>query len=53
MGDTRAFQIELESLVSQPKIYEINREIQNFAAKNLDLEKTGEFFVKEIAHIFI
>ncbi|MBO1059648.1 MAG: hypothetical protein HEQ14_01565 [Aphanizomenon flos-aquae CP01] len=53
MGDTRAFQIELESLVSQPKIYEINREIQNFAAKNLDLEKTGELFVKEIAHIFI
>jgi hypothetical protein len=40
-------------LVSQPKIYEINQEIQNFAAKNLDLEKTGELFVKEIAHIFI
>ena len=52
MGDTQAFQIKLESLVSQPKSYEINQEIQNFAARNLDLEKTGESFVKKIAYNF-
>jgi hypothetical protein len=50
-GDTKAFQIELESLVSQQVSSKINQEIQNFAAMHLDLEKTGASFVKEIVNI--
>ena len=52
MGDTQAFKIKLESLVSQQKSSIITQEIQNFAAKNLDLEKTAESFIKEIAYVW-